>query len=274
MAFWHSWKLLLTAGGQGGHTPLLHSATDGVKGYVLQKAGRKITKFRRIFNAINQHTPGRLAIFREQVTLYPVSCERLANGRSDAEWLDAVLNAGARIVQLRDKESSDRVLFDKARYFRAQTAAHGALLIINNRVDIALAVGADGIHLGNSDLPAEEARRLAPELIIGVSANTPEQAASAAARGASYFNIGPIFPTSTKEGLSKFLGVQAIPAFSALSELPFTVMGGIKFDHIEELVGSGARRIAVVTALTQAPDIESETKKWLSAIHSALHRQP
>lgn len=210
----------------------------------------------------------RTAIFREEVTLYPVSCERLAKGRSDSEWLDAVLAGGTRIVQLRDKESSDRALFEKATLFRHKTAAVGALLIINNRLDIALAVGADGIHLGNSDLPAEAARRLAPDLIIGVSANTIEQAAAAAGRGASYYNIGPLFATSTKEGLTTFLGAQAIKKFSAVSTLPFTVMGGIKFGHLKELLALGARRIAVVTALTEADDIEAETRKWLSAIHA------
>jgi len=210
----------------------------------------------------------RIAIFREQVTLYPVSCERLAKGRSDSEWLDAVLAAGVKIVQLRDKESTDRALFEKARIFRQKTAAAGALLIINNRLDIALAVNADGIHLGNHDLPAEEARRLAPGLIIGVSANTIDQAATAAPRGASYYNIGPLFPTTTKEGLSSFLGTEAIKGFSAASTLPFTVMGGIKFGHIKELIALGAQRIAVVTALTEAEDIEAEAKRWLSAIQA------
>lgn len=209
----------------------------------------------------------RLAIFRDEVTLYPVSCERLAKGRSDSDWLDAVLAAGARIVQLRDKEASDRALFEKAQLFRQKTQAAGALLIINNRLDIALAVDADGIHLGNSDLPAEVARRLGPALIIGVSANTIEQAAAASARGASYYNIGPLFPTATKEGLSAFLGPEAITAFSAVSTLPYTVMGGIKFDHLKQLTDLGAQRIAVVTALTQANDIKAETKKWLTALH-------
>lgn len=208
----------------------------------------------------------RLAIFQDQVTLYPVSCEKLAKGRSDLEWLDAVLSAGVRIVQLRDKISSDRELFAKAQAFRQQTSSASALLIINNRLDIALAVDADGIHLGNSDLPAEEARRLAPAMIIGVSANTREQAASAAGRGASYYNIGPLFPTATKEGLSTFLGPEAIAQFSATSALPFTVMGGIKLAHVNELLEHGARRIAVVTALTQAADIAAETQKWLAAI--------
>lgn len=211
----------------------------------------------------------RLQIFTEAVTVYPVSCEKLAGGRSDLEWLAAVLAGGARIVQLRDKEAGDRELFAKAQAFRRLTSAAGALFIVNNRLDIALLSGADGVHLGNSDLPAEAARQLAPALLIGVSANTVDQAATAQARGASYFNIGPLFPTATKAGLKEFLGAAAIPAFRAVSPLPFTVMGGVKLDHVEELVARGARRLAVVTALSQAADIAAETGRWIAAINAA-----
>jgi thiamine-phosphate pyrophosphorylase len=206
-----------------------------------------------------------------EVTIYPVSCERLAAGRTDAEWLEAVLAGGARIVQLRDKESDDRTLYDKAVVFRRKTSEAGALFIVNNRVDIAMLAGADGVHLGNTDLPANAVRKMFPDLIIGVSCNTEEQAATAAERGASYFNIGPLFPTETKGGLSAFLGPEAIPRFAARSDLPFTVMGGIKLQHIPELVGLGAKRIAVVTALTQADNIARETGKWRAALEGAIH---
>lgn len=207
----------------------------------------------------------RLAIFQEEVTIYPVSCEKLADGRSDYQWLDAVLAGGARIVQLRDKEADDRTLYEKALVFRRKTREAGALFIMNDRADIALLAEADGVHLGNNDLPAQELRKLAPALIIGVSANTEEQAASAASRGASYFNIGPLFPTRTKEGLRSFLGPEAVARFAARSALPFTVMGGIKLEHVPELMAVGVRRIAVVTALTKAADIEAETRRWISA---------
>ncbi len=215
----------------------------------------------------------RLQKFIEEVSLYPVSCEKLACGRSDEEWLDAVLAGGARIVQLRDKLSDDRTLLAKAKIFRKKTNETGALFIVNNRLDIALLAAADGIHLGNSDLPAEEVRSLAPNLIIGVSANTKEQAASAKRHGASYYNIGPLFPTSTKSGLSTFIGVEAISSYSAESDLPFTVMGGIKLEHVPLLTAYRARRIAVVTALTQATDIKSETEKWIKAIKTGIQRK-
>lgn len=212
----------------------------------------------------------RISKFFNEVTVYPVSCEKLANGRSDEEWLDAVLAGGARIVQLRDKESSDLVVYQKAKIFREKTRQAGVLFIVNNRIDIALAAQADGVHLGNSDLPAEEARALAPDLIIGVSANTIDQAATARERGATYYNIGPIFPTSTKEGLSSFLGVEAIKDFSSKSDLPFTVMGGVKFQHIQELVAQGARRLAIVTAINQVRNMVDETRKWHEEILKAV----
>lgn len=208
----------------------------------------------------------RLHHFINNVTVYPVSCEKLACGRSDIEWLDQVLAGGAQIVQLRDKISDDRTLLAKAQVFRKKTHDAGVLFLVNNRLDIALLTGADGLHLGNSDIPASEARRMAPEMIIGVSANTRKQAAGAEESGASYYNIGPIFQTKTKSGLAEFIGPEAIATYSNESTLPFTVMGGIKKDHINELLSLGARKLAVVTALTKADDICKETASWIAEI--------
>ena len=204
--------------------------------------------------------------FQDEVTIYPVSCEPLADGRTDIEWLEEVLAGGAKIVQLRDKVSDDRTFFEKAMVFRQKTRTAGALFIVNNRFDIALMSGADGVHLGTDDLPCEEVRKMAPDLIIGVSCNEPEQAVTVKQRGASYYNIGPLFQTSTKQKLTAFLGAQAIDEFSGHCDLPFTVMGGIKLDHVKGLVDKGARRIAVVTALTQAENIAVETRLWIDTI--------
>ena len=208
----------------------------------------------------------KLSFFREKVSIYPVSCEVLANGRSDIQWLEAVLDGGARIVQLRDKHSDDLTFYRKALVFREKTSEAGALFIVNNRVDIALLAKADSVHLGNTDLPAQEVRKLAPELLIGVSCNTPAQVSTAKERGASYYNIGPLYPTETKKKLTPFLGPDAIEKFSALCDLPFTVMGGVKLHHVPELLARGVQRIAVVTALSQASDIAAETRRWIEAI--------
>lgn len=211
----------------------------------------------------------KMAFFRDMVTVYPVSCERLSGGRTDLEWLEGVLAGGAKIVQLRDKHSDDLRLYRKALVFRQKTREAGVLFIVNNRVDIALLAEADGVHLGNTDLPAREVRRIAPHLIIGVSCNRPEQAATAKDRGASYFNIGPLYQTETKKNLTPFLGPEGVAAFSALSDLPFTVMGGIKLEHVKSLSALGVRRFAVVTALTRAQDITAETRRWIETVREA-----
>jgi thiamine-phosphate pyrophosphorylase len=218
----------------------------------------------------------RLQQFVQEVTVYPVSCEKLSAGRTDKEWLEGVLAGGARIVQLRDKESTDRELLAKARYFREKTQEAGALFLLNDRLDIAILADADGMHVGQDDLPPEEIRRLAPDFLIGLSCNSlveAEKLGRDVATGmcpVSYFNIGPLYPTATKQGLREFIGPQAVDQFTKVCPLPFTVMGGIKKNHIKELCSVGVRRIAVVTAISKAPDIAAETAYWIKEISASL----
>ncbi|MHC1742797.1 MAG: thiamine phosphate synthase [Syntrophobacteraceae bacterium] len=196
----------------------------------------------------------RAARFRE-IDLYPVTCEALSAGRTNLDILRAVIDGGAKIIQLREKECSTLELYQMAERFREETARAGVLLIINDRVDIALAIGADGVHLGQDDLPIPAARRLAPDLILGASTHSLEEALRAQGEGADYVNIGPIFATGTKEGISEFLGPEAIGRIAPSLSIPFTVMGGIKPSNLDEVLEQGARRIAVVTAVTRAPDV-------------------
>ena len=186
--------------------------------------------------------------------LYLVTGEPLSAGRSTPEIVGQALEAGVRLVQLREKQKSKRELFRLACRLRERCEHYGALLIIDDHLDVALASGADGVHLGTEDLPPGAARALFPEGIIGVSTHNLEQAGAAADSGASYYNIGPIFPTRTKSWSEAFLGPGAIPELSAGCPLPFTVMGGIKRDNIEQVLAAGARTVAVVTAVTAAPD--------------------
>ena len=204
-----------------------------------------------------------------QVDLYPVTCERLSAGRSNLDVLDAAIRGGAKIIQLREKELSTGDLYRMALAFRKATADAGMLLIINDRVDIALAVEADGVHLGQEDLPLSAARRIAPELLIGISTHSREEALQAQSEGADYVNIGPIFPTRTKEGVTRFLGPEAIPGIAAGLEIPFTVMGGIGGANIEKVVAAGARRVAVVTAVTMADDMAGAVASLRETIRSS-----
>ncbi len=208
----------------------------------------------------------RKAAFK-QVDIYPVTCERLSGGRSNLEVLEAVIQGGARIIQLREKEYSAKELYLLAVKFREITRTAGVLLIINDHVDIAMAVGADGVHLGQDDFPLKAATEIAPDLIIGASTHSLQEAVQAQKDGADYINIGPIFPTGTKEGVERFLGPEAIAAISPHIKVPFTVMGGISEANIDQVLAQGARRVAMVTAITQAPDIAEKTKLLKQTIH-------
>jgi thiamine-phosphate pyrophosphorylase len=196
----------------------------------------------------------------QQVDIYPVTCEELSQGRSNLEVLEAVIQGGARIIQLREKEYPKKDLFHMALKFREMTARAGVLLIINDHVDIALGVEADGVHLGQDDLPVQVARKLAPDLLIGASTHSLEQALQAEKDGADYINIGPIFSTKTKEGVERFLGPEAIATISPHVEVDFTVMGGINEANIDQVLAQGARRVAVVTAITRAADIAAKVR--------------
>jgi len=202
------------------------------------------------------------------IDLYVVTCEELSNGRSDLEVLDAVVRGGGRIIQLRNKQIARRDLFALAKKFRETTARAGVLLIINDAIDVALAVDADGVHLGQDDLPLEAARRIAPDMLIGISTHNVAQAKAACAGGADYINIGPVFPTGTKEHLETFLGPEGIREISPHVTAPFTVMGGIKESNIDQVLDAGARRVALVTAVTQAPDMAEAVRALRAKIHS------
>ena len=203
----------------------------------------------------------------QQVDVYPVTCEGLSEGRTNLEVLEAVIRGGTKIIQLREKEYPKRDLYNLALKFREITARAGVLLIINDHVDIALAVEAEGVHLGQEDLPLTVARRLAPELLIGASTHSLEQALQAQEDGADYINIGPIFPTGTKEGVEHALGPEAIAMISPEIEVDFTVMGGINEVNLDQVLANGARKVAMVTAITRAADIAATVRSLKEKIN-------
>jgi thiamine-phosphate pyrophosphorylase len=150
----------------------------------------------------------RLAAFAA-TDLYVVITEAFCAGRTALEVLDRALAAGVRLVQMREKDWDGRRLYLQAVEFRRLTAAAGALFIVNDRVDVALAAGADGVHLGQEDLPVGAVRQIAPHLIIGASTHSLDEALAAQDAGASYVNIGPIFATQTKATPHGPLGPEA-----------------------------------------------------------------
>ncbi len=211
-----------------------------------------------------------MRMFQDAGLYLVVSPGILSLERSAAEIVTAALKGGCRLIQLREKRLPAPDLVRLGREIRELTLKRGALLIIDDRVDVALAVEADGVHLGLEDLPVADARRLAPDLIIGASSHSEGEALEAQRQGASYVNIGPLFHTRTKDWAGEFLGLDGLRRIAQKISIPFTVMGGIKQGHIADLVKAGARTLAVVTAITSAPDPEQATREFLSALRAAL----
>jgi thiamine-phosphate pyrophosphorylase len=202
------------------------------------------------------------------IDIYPVTCRELSEGRTNLEVLDAVMAGGAKIIQLREKHLDKKDIYLLAVEFRRRTLKHNVLLIINDHLDVAMAVGADGVHLGQDDLPVKAARDVDKNLIIGASSHSLTEALQAEKDGADYVNIGPVFPTKTKKDAGAFIGTDAIREIGPKLSVPFTTMGGITTDNIHQVLEAGARRIAMVTEITRAPDIAKQVQKIQSIIQS------
>ncbi len=198
----------------------------------------------------------RMAAFAE-AGLYVVITGEFCARRAATDVLARALEVGVRLVQLREKAMADRDLYRLALTFRRLTADNDALFIMNDRIDIALAADADGVHLGQDDFPIDAARKLGPELIVGCSTHSLQEAVSAQEAGASYVNIGPIFSTQTKAHANGALGPDAIAGIAPHLTIPWSVMGGIKESNVGLVLEQGARVVAVVTAVTAAEDVRA-----------------
>ena len=217
---------------------------------------------RRVYTTLDE----RIEAFR-RTDVYPVVTSEFCAGRSPAEVAASLLAGGVRILQIREKTMPDRPFLNLLRQIRELTWDCGALLIVDDRVDAALIAQADGVHLGQDDLPLPDARRIAPDLLIGVSTHNADEIRRAQGEGCSCLNIGPVFPTNTKQLTNiRFLGLKSLKSLIPLVRVPFSVMGGIKHEHLAELKAAGAVRVAAVTAFTQAPDPGAEAAKWRSAL--------
>ncbi|MBI3331217.1 MAG: thiamine phosphate synthase [Candidatus Omnitrophica bacterium] len=186
--------------------------------------------------------------------LYVIVDRAAVGPRGLEEVAAAAIRGGADVLQLRDKAASARRLLDAARALLALTRPAGIPLIINDRVDVAASAGADGVHLGQDDLPLPEARRLlGPGRVIGQSTHSLEQTVAAEAAGADYLGLGPIFPTPTKPE-SGSIGTALISAVTSRVRVPVVCIGGIDGGNVARVLEAGATRVAVVRAVCAAAD--------------------
>lgn len=183
--------------------------------------------------------------------------------------VEAALEAGVRAVQLREKDLSAAELLPLARRMRELTARFGAHLLINDRVDVALAVEADGVHLGGHSLPAQEVRRrLGPNRLIGLSTHNPSEAAAAASLGADFVTFGPVFFTASKAALGKPVGLDRLAEAAEKTSVPLFALGGIKQEHLPQILAAGASRIALISAVLCAKDPAQAVRQFFQqSIH-------
>ncbi len=201
------------------------------------------------------------------VRLYLVAGQRDTGGRPLAEVVRAAVRGGVGAFQLREKELGTRDLVTLAAELREVTREGGALFLVNDRTDVAAAVDADGVHLGQDDLPVEAARRLlGPQKLIGVSTHSVEQAREAWKRGADYIGVGPVFPTATKPE-AEARGLSLVSQVAGEVPLPFVAIGGIDPSTIGDVLRAGARRVAVVRAVAGASDVTRAAAALCAAIN-------
>jgi thiamine-phosphate pyrophosphorylase len=196
--------------------------------------------------------------------LYVILDPDAAQGRALLDILKQAADGGARLFQYRDKTSSMLAAYRQAILLRQAAQDAGARLLINDRCDLAMAVDADGVHLGQQDLPIQAARAImGMRKLIGISTHTNAQVSAAAAAGADYLGFGPIFPPGSKRDHDPVVGIDGLRRIRHLTSLPVFAIGGITRAHVRAVVEAGADGVAVISAIAHAADVMTETRSFV-----------
>jgi thiamine-phosphate pyrophosphorylase len=186
-------------------------------------------------------------------SLYLITDRHQTGGRPLLEVAEAAMKGGVRAIQLREKDLTAAELYDLAADMRSLTSRYGARLFINDRLDVALAVEADGVHLGKQSLPVLVARRIAPEILIGYSSHSVSEAESALARGADFVTFGPVFSTPSKLAYGAPVGLMELAKACSLTG-PVFALGGVKQTNLAQVTATGCSRVALISDILAAPD--------------------
>jgi len=194
--------------------------------------------------------------------IYGITSEMFSKGRKNIDIVKTMIKCGVKIIQYREKENKTiREKYNECLEIRKITRDNNVIFIINDYIDIAMLVDADGVHIGQEDLPLLEVRKLFPNKIIGISTHKPEDAIEAVKNGADYIGVGPIFKTFTKSNVCNPVGLNYIDFVRQNINLPFVAIGGIKINNIKEVISHGAYCIAMVTEILESDDIEDKLNK-------------
>jgi thiamine-phosphate pyrophosphorylase len=199
--------------------------------------------------------------------LYIILDPSVCPARPLTEVLTAAAEAGASIFQYRNKTASMKEAYVEALALRQAAAKAGVLFIVNDRCDLALAVDADGVHLGQGDLPLDLARKvMGQDKLIGISTHNPDQVREATAGKPDYLGFGPIFKPGSKQDHDPVVGLEGLRAMRPLTSLPVFAIGGIQIDQVGEVTRFGANGVAVISAIIKAPDISHAVRTFLAQL--------
>ncbi|MGL5175553.1 MAG: thiamine phosphate synthase [Cetobacterium sp.] len=188
--------------------------------------------------------------FKLPIGIYAITDSECANNKNFLTYCEELLQGGAKIIQYREKSRDMKKLFKEAKELRELTQKYNAIFIVNDHLDIALLVDADGIHIGQDDLPISEVRKvLGKNKIIGISTHNLQEAEDAVKNGADYIGVGPIFHTDTKKDAGNPLTLKFLEEVEANITLPYTVIGGIKEHNLEEVLSRGAKSVCLISEL-------------------------
>lgn len=207
---------------------------------------------------------------KKDLLLYAVTDRHWLNGRSLRQVVEESLEGGVTMVQLREKQLEEGTFLEEAKELQALCRQRRIPFLVNDNVDIALAMNADGVHVGQSDMEALDVRKkLGPDKIIGVSAQTVEQALLAQAHGADYLGVGAVFPTGSKDDAVE-VPFETLKAICQAVRIPVVAIGGISKANVEQLRGSGICGVAVISAIYGAGDIEGAARELKEAVRATV----
>jgi len=203
-------------------------------------------------------------------SLYLVTDRKLAKHGDVSSVVNAALDGGTSVVQLRDKDASTREMIELGQKLRTVTERKGVPLLVNDRVDVALAIKADGVHVGQDDMPVGMVRKLVgADMIIGMSAGTVEEAVQAESDGADYLGVGAVYATSSKSDAGDPIGTQALKAIVDSVSIPVVAIGGINGKNAHECITQGAAGVAVISAIVSADDSSGASSSLRQTIESS-----
>lgn len=203
----------------------------------------------------------------KEFKLYAITGEQFHPNRPLVEVMEEAIRGGADFIQLRDKNSSKKEVYEKALQLRELTKKYDVPFVINDYVDVALAVDADGVHLGQDDLPLQVARKiLGPNKIIGISTHRIEEAREAQQNGADYIGVGPIFPTKSKVDVVDPVTTKYIEEVVKEITIPFVAIGGIKLHNVDQVLRAGATRICAISEIVGSENVTQTCEQFIQKI--------